>query len=323
LDLNGKVARNVVVGKADTLKTKRALNELGFYRFTSVDPNPFPNSEMFSAIRAFQIKNDLAPDQVITPNGPTQRKLNQALARRQQLAVKTRETRDTRSGSMPWSDGTGFRRAERPGRARVGHGGKERTGNRATAFHAGPRTDGTASGVPVINMEEDRIPNILANEPARIEIVENPNADASDRWYQSDEAGKAAVAKHTALIELEATRQGVDPDLVRAIIFAENARGHYFGGSSILEAVGISETIFPMNINPSIWGGLGIDETTAHDPKTNIRAGVTLLSRIIARIDHPTPEKIASIWNHAGREKVNDFGAFVGRVYGEKLWQEK
>ena len=113
LSLNGTVARNVVVGKADTLKTKQALNELGFYRFTSLDPNPFPNSEMFSAIRAFQEKNGLATDEVMTPNGPTQLKLNQALVREKQRATLNRNMRETRSDFAPLLGGTGLHRAER------------------------------------------------------------------------------------------------------------------------------------------------------------------------------------------------------------------
>lgn len=77
-----------------------------------------------------------------------------------------------------------------------------------------------------------------------------------------------------------------------------------------------------MNINPEIWGGLGIDRRTAADYLTNIRAGVPLIKRISDRIENPTPEKIASIWNFTGRERVNDFGAYAGRVYIEKPWDD-
>ena len=208
---------------------------------------------MFSAIRAFQEKNGLATDEVMTPNGPTQLKLNQALVREKQRATLNRNMRETRSDFAPLLGGTGLHRAERSGGGRVGHADKERTGNRATAVHAGPRTDGTAGGVPVINLEKDRIANILANEPARFEIVENPDADASDERYVRGEVGKTAVANYADLIVQEARRQGVDPDLIKAIVFAENARGHYFGLAKFAEGFGIADSIFPMNINPSVW----------------------------------------------------------------------
>ena len=75
-----------------------------------------------------------------------------------------------------------------------------------------------------------------------------------------------------------------------------------------------------MNIYPKIWGRLGLSKETASAPKKNIKAGVTLIKRIADRLDNPTPAKIGSIWNYAGRENVNDYGAYVDRMYHEKPW---
>ncbi len=176
--------------------------------------------------------------------------------------------------------------------------------------------------VPTLNNGADRIANILADKPARFDIQDNPEADPSDPWYASNWAGDAAIASYGPVIEKEARRQGVDPDLVKAIAYSENARGHYFGSAKAAEGLGMADSFLPMNINPAIWGGLGIDRTSASDYLTNIRAGITLIKRIADRIDDPTPERIASIWNYTGRELVNDFGAYVGRMYREKPWEK-
>jgi len=174
---------------------------------------------------------------------------------------------------------------------------------------------------PTINDEEKRIDNILNDKDARFEIKDNSKASDEAPWYESVDAGKSSVASYGKIIEAEARRQGVDPDLVKAIVFAENARGHYFGAARAAEGFGLSKTILPMNIDPKIWGKLGIDEKSAFDLQTNVKAGISLIKRIAERIDNPTPAKIASIWNFTGRENTNDFGAYVDRIYREKKWE--
>ncbi|MGB0684351.1 MAG: hypothetical protein ACPGOV_16725 [Magnetovibrionaceae bacterium] len=175
---------------------------------------------------------------------------------------------------------------------------------------------------PILEDEKERVASILADEPAVFEVAPNPDADDSSPWYESDPAGRVAVNRHKALIENEAKRQNVDPDLVKSIVYAERARGHYFGASDVGEALGLSDSVFPMNIKPETWGELGIDDETVYDPEHNIKAGVTLIRRIEDRIVDPDPAKIGSVWNYTGREKINDFGAYVGRVYNEKPWEK-
>ena len=79
----------------------------------------------------------------------------------------------------------------------------------------------------------------------------------------------------------------------------------------------------PMNINPKIWGGLGIPtREDARNPERNIQAGTLLLKRIADRLDDPTPAKIGAIWNGVGHEKVNHRGARIGRIYRERSWEK-
>ncbi|CCQ74812.1 transglycosylase SLT domain-containing protein [Magnetospira sp. QH-2] len=175
---------------------------------------------------------------------------------------------------------------------------------------------------PIINDSNDRKKAIVNNENAIFEITDNPQADNSAPWYANDDAGKTAIWAYGTLIDREAKKQGVDPDLVKAIVYSENARGNYFGAAKAAEGIGIADSILPMNIQPETWKELGISMENAFDPAKNIKAGVLLIRRIQERIEDPNPAKIASIWNYMGREKVNDFGAYVGRIHSEKPWAE-
>lgn len=173
---------------------------------------------------------------------------------------------------------------------------------------------------PILTDPIERTDAILNNASARFEVKENPNADDSDPWYAVPSVGKTAVLNFEPLLIAEASKQGVDPDLVKAIVYAENARGHYFGTAKMLEGFQLAGTIFPMNIDPEKWSGLGIDKNSAYAPESNVKAGVTLIKRIFDRVPNPSPAKIASVWNDVGRENVNDFGAYVARIYREKPW---
>jgi hypothetical protein len=161
---------------------------------------------------------------------------------------------------------------------------------------------------------------IIENRPAVFNVSDNPDADASDPWYASTSAGRTAVATFERVIDQEARRQKVDPELVKAIVFAENARGHYLGAAKAAEGLGVADSIFPMNINPEIWGPLGIDKTKAADPRANIRAGVALIKRLTERLEDASPEKVGTVYNSAAKERVTDYGAYVGGVYREKPW---
>jgi len=130
------------------------------------------------------------------------------------------------------------------------------------------------------------------------------------------------VRLHDEIIRREAGRQGVDPDLVRAIIYAENARGHYFSAARLAESLGRADSIFPMNINPTLWRDLGFAGRDPGDPEVNIRAGVTLLRRIRDRLDDPAPEAIGTLYNSLAKDRVTDYGAYVGRLVREKPWEK-
>lgn len=189
-----------------------------------------------------------------------------------------------------------------------------------------PTTPSTAqdaeggSGPPILNNEDERIRAIIENASARFEIAENPDADPEyGAWRSSNALGLITVRRHRSIVEREARAQGVDPDLVKAIMYVENAQSL---DSQVDEGLGLglSESLLPMNIRPDPWAAIEDPPVDLSDPATNIRIAVTLIRRIIDRIDDPTPAKVASIWNFTGRELVNDFGARVQDVYDRKPW---
>jgi uncharacterized protein YlaI len=95
----------------------------------------------------------------------------------------------------------------------------------------------------------------------------------------------------------------------------------------LAELVPDSKSYRPMNLYYNVWKKLcddyHIDEhSLKSDPLKNIELGAILLKRISERIKNPTIEKIATIYNFIGAEKVTDYGARVGVIYREKLWEK-
>jgi len=175
-----------------------------------------------------------------------------------------------------------------------------------------------------IRYEEARIWALKNDAPARFDIVDNPNETGNAPPWREHGKGIEAVTKYDALIRREAQRQGVDPNLIRAIMYTENADGSRYGLEKALTAIGVARSLMPMNIRPNTWAGMdGKSIMDFHDPEKNIAAAVALIKRIQDRIPDPTPSKIGSIWNFTGREKVNSLGARIGRAYKEQLWEKK
>lgn len=119
-----------------------------------------------------------------------------------------------------------------------------------------------------------------------------------------------------------AQKHDVDPDLMRAVMYAENARGHYIIANKMADTLKISDSILPMNIQKHTWSPL-LDKKPEdmYDEDTNIETSAVLLRRIADRIDYPSAEKVGSVWNYIGRERTSEFGEYIGRLYREKPWK--
>lgn len=173
-----------------------------------------------------------------------------------------------------------------------------------------------------VRMEESRIWAIKNNRPAVFKVTDSARASGTAPSHREHEIGVEAVRKHDKTITEEAARFGVDPNLVRAIMYIENADGHRFGLDQSAQDFGRASSLLPMNIKPKIWEGIGgVQRDQFRDPKLNVRAGVALIKEIRDRIEDPTPGKIGSVWQFTGRETVSDNGAKIEAAFRQKIWQ--
>lgn len=177
-------------------------------------------------------------------------------------------------------------------------------------------------GAPVLTRRTDREKSILDDTPAHFAIADSPALTGAAPLWRKPEYGRSMVEHYAPLIETEARRQGVDPDLVKAIMYFENADGHKYGLDVLADYAGLSRSQRPMSIRSDIWQGLGLPPETARDPALNIAASVRLIRRITDRLEQPTPERIGTLWNSLSQDRVSDRGARIGRIFRERLWEK-
>lgn len=172
---------------------------------------------------------------------------------------------------------------------------------------------------PSLYREAERRQSIISNTPGRIVVREDSSRTGRTPGNAIHAPGQAAVELFDRIIQREAARQGVDPNLVRAIMYVENAQGWY---GKAFEGIG-AKSILPMNIRYDLWGGLGFSERDSYDATMNVRAGTMLIRRILDRLDEPTVSKLATLYNSLAKDSVSDFGARVAEVYRARAWERK
>ncbi len=179
--------------------------------------------------------------------------------------------------------------------------------------------------LPIINKSNDRIKNILKNEPAIFEIKDNPLANGEKTFK---EIGLFNPIDSGSIYEAMGKKYNLDPDWLKAIAYMENTHGYYDGlplAHELKQLMGDSPSYRPMNVQYQTWkpiaDQLGFTEwQIKYRVECNVEMGAVILSRIKDRIQHPTLEKVASIYNFTGAEQTRDYGAQVSRIYKEKLW---
>jgi hypothetical protein len=180
---------------------------------------------------------------------------------------------------------------------------------------------------PTVNMEYDRIDSLLKNTPAKFDIkFKKTEKIWKEAWIdtamRNNDLAQKTVQQHSETVEKLSKKHGVDSDLVKAIMWDENARGDFWGINRLVDPVSSSQR--PMNIKGSMWSGLiGKEPGRLHDPEENIEASVILIKRIGDRIEKPTPAKVASIWHFAGHENTDEYGNDVDIIYNQKPWTHK
>lgn len=100
---------------------------------------------------------------------------------------------------------------------------------------------------PVVNNPQERENAIKNNLPARFEIESDLNTPMNfnmfDHIYNLDFLGKSAVNEHNGRILRFSEKYNLDPDPIRSVMFAENARGHKVGSIKFLIIWGIQAAL--------------------------------------------------------------------------------
>ncbi len=79
LKLKGIMDWRGSVDPDDVMVTKRSLNRLGYYPTPDWGLTPYPTEAMFRSLSAFQKQENLIPDRIMKPDGPTATRLGQVL----------------------------------------------------------------------------------------------------------------------------------------------------------------------------------------------------------------------------------------------------
>jgi hypothetical protein len=171
------------------------------------------------------------------------------------------------------------------------------------------------SSSPVLTKAAERRDSILKNTPAQFVIADNPQAD--EKAPPVEWPWASTVDLHQTGIKTACDALGVDPDLVRSIMYIETTHGWYDGP---LNAAGINASILPMNVNVSYWSGLGISRKYLQLADVNIFVGAYILRGLVARVPSREIPKIATLYNSMAYDDVKDYGSRVNQIYGKKPW---
>lgn len=169
----------------------------------------------------------------------------------------------------------------------------------------------------VLKTGTERRDAIVNMKEGAIDIDSNFDTSGDAPFYERPDL--SWVPAHSPIIDSAAKDYGVDPDLVKAIMWVETTHGYY----DIVKAASDSETsILPMNVHSEYWKGLGKTRDQLKDIRTNVRLGVYILSEIVNRLKYSSVDKIATLYNNLSADKVSDYGARVAKVYQEKPWKK-
>lgn len=274
ITLSHPFRRNGHIADYDMKQMKKALNRLGYYQpFAKVGITGIADKRIFDALSEFQKDYKLPVTDTVQPDDET-------------IKILNRETAKTPDGYYIW-------RSVEDSKVRGAHASYNRTirawkddpdsGEEFNCRCWAERID--ISKIPVINFSEDRIKSILDDTPAIFEIQIDPKATSKAPSYEDVPTAREALLDNDAYIEIAAKKHSVDPDLIRAIMWAENARGGYFGSGYGWDKLKITRTAMPMNVYVSIWHSLiSQNKDDLYDPKKNVEAGAILLKRISQRI---------------------------------------
>ena len=163
---------------------------------------------------------------------------------------------------------------------------------------------------PVINIAKDKKESIINNTKSIFVVDEKSIPNVKIPFHEI--CTQNTVALYNNIIKIEAFRQDIDPDLIRAIMYIETSHGWYD------RFYPWRSTILPMNIHYQYWKDLGFNKSQLQIPKINIHVGTLLIKRIQDRLKDPKIYKIASVYNILGKENISEHGVQVANIYKNK-----
>ncbi len=87
-----------------------------------------------------------------------------------------------------------------------------------------------------------RIAALKNNQPMRLKVVENSDADGRWPLWHSPSIGEYFVKKYDNSIHKYAEKYNVDVDLIKAVMYTENATGHWLGGNYLRDSLKLSKS---------------------------------------------------------------------------------
>ena len=169
---------------------------------------------------------------------------------------------------------------------------------------------------PILTLEE-RKNAILEDKNKNFKVVKNNDINGKKPWYEL--GFFSGVKENESIIEHESKQAGVNPDLVKAIVYLETTHGYY---DRLYTTFDVNKTIRPMNVHTTYWKDLGYSREELQNPRNNIKAGVKLLKRIQKNMPNATEEEIASVYKDLDARQVNTYGKRVKQLMKERPWAE-
>lgn len=137
---------------------------------------------------------------------------------------------------------------------------------------------------------------------------------------QDNDGAGVFVRKNSEIISEAADEFGVDPNLVRAVIYTEMSRGFY----DQYNPMG-SPSVLPGNLQKH-WEDL-IPGSDVNNTRDSVRLTAKLISEIGKRLDEPYPEDIYSLYNGMAHDrtyknkKTKNTPYFLKQVLKARAWE--
>lgn len=281
----------------DVLQVKKTLNRLGYYiPLKDIGIPDIPDAGLFTAIKNFQKSLGFPVTGTINPGDAT-------------LSAINAELKKPQKGYYIWN-------TVGDDRVRGEHESLEGA-IRSWEDSPDPGEDFNCRcwAEPLPNSAQDRKNALLGKGMADFKLKPDLQPLNDKPWYAIET--KSEVNQNESIIKHESKVAGINPDLIKAIIYVETTQGYYD------KYYPLNKSIRPMNIQAEYWKELGYSKKDLETPRLNIKAGIDLIKRIYLQNPHASVSEVATFYNNLGAKRISDYGARVERVMKEKPWLKK